>query len=443
MSFRTGVLVVTAFSVIVGISLWGVLWYRNRLSTWSLQQLALIIFGIGLACRLIFAVLTPTFYAPDEEPHFNYIKFLYEHHAFPVQTSKTEGPTKDWEYYQPPLYYLASLPIYQLTTHLIDSSHKFFLVRAIRSLSILCWTINVLLAWQILKNLGLTDPFICLFVVSMVCLLPTYTFLSASINNDNLVITIGGAVLWLLSSEFSFRKGLIIGMLLGLALLTKLTAVVYIVAIAGIFAFQVVRKSWVLSTAILHVLLIVVIAGIIFSPWALRNVNVYGDVYPEEVVNVPAQWNSTYEAFIITQSKIQETFWSASGIHNNIRFLPQIGIFFTCLALVGLLYGLWVKTKPFYDYWLGEQGSFLPGTGLAIVVNLLLALRFGMLYDQGQGRFLFPLLIPIAIFLALGFKSLGIQKYSKNLHLHAPGFFMVYLFSFTVYSLGLFAKRWL
>lgn len=443
MNFST-VLLVTSCSALVGISLWAALWYRNRRLAWSLQQLILMTFVIGLACRLTFVLFTPTFYAPDEEPHFNYIKYLHEHHAFPVQTSKTGGPTKDWEYYQPPLYYLASVPVYQLIAHLVDSQRHFFFTRAIRLLSILYWAINVLLAWQILKNLKLNDPFIRLFVVGMVCLLPTYTFLSASINNDNLVITMGGAILWLLSSkEVSDRKSLSIGILLGVALLTKLTAIVYIPAIAGIFAVQVIRKSWPLSTAVFRFLLIGVIAGIFFSPWALRNIKVYGEIYPEGVANVLAHWNSTYEAFIIIQGNIQDTFWSTSGIYNNILFLPQVGVFLTYLALIGLGCGFLSKTKPLRDYWQGEPGSFLGGTGLAIGVNLFLALRFGMLYDQGQGRFLFPLLIPIAIFLALGLQSLGLQKYSKELPLHTLGFFAVYLFAFVTYSLGLFVEIWL
>lgn len=440
MSFGLIVLL-TCASALGGVGLWAGLWSRNQRAAWPVEQLILVAIGIGLACRVAFVLFTPTFHAPDEEPHFNYIKFLYEHHAFPVQTGQTDGPGKDWEYYQPPLYYMAAVPIYQGVANLIDRGYHFFLTRAIRPLSILYWALNVFCAWQILKNLKLDEPFIRLFVISMVCLLPTYTFLSASINNDNLLITLGGAILWLLSTQgLSYRKSFSLGILLGLALLTKFTAIVYVPAIAGIFAVQVQRKSWPLQAAIAHFLVIGLSAGILFSPWLLRNIQVYGDIYPEKIANVPAQWDSTYQAFVVTQNKIQETFWSTAGKYNNIRFLPQAGVFLTYLAFAGLGYGFWSRAKP-----LGERDwdSFLVGSGLAVGVNFLLALRFGMLYDQGQGRFLFPLLIPIAIFLALGLKGLGLPKYSRDMPLHVLGFFVVYLFCFTAYSLGFFVKIWL
>jgi hypothetical protein len=55
----------------------------------------MIVISIGLVCRLAFSILTPTFYAPDEQSHFNYVKYLAEKRSFPIQTSRTDSPTND------------------------------------------------------------------------------------------------------------------------------------------------------------------------------------------------------------------------------------------------------------------------------------------------------------------------------------------------------------
>src|SRR5437667_10646243 len=72
-----------------------------------------VIFSVGLLCRLAFVFLTPIFYAPDEHSHFNYVRHLSEHGTFPVQTTKMGDPANEWEYFQPPLYYAALVPVYR------------------------------------------------------------------------------------------------------------------------------------------------------------------------------------------------------------------------------------------------------------------------------------------------------------------------------------------
>ncbi len=72
---------------------------------------------------------------------------------------------------------------------------------------------------------------------------------------------------------------------------------------------------------------------------------------------------------------------------------------------------------------------------LTIVLNLILVVRFGFLYNQGQGRFLYPMLIPISIFMASGIKSISD---SKKAFVHAIGFLVSYLLSFTGFSLAVF-----
>ncbi|MFQ5906678.1 MAG: glycosyltransferase family 39 protein [bacterium] len=412
---------------------------RNRSIQVPLHRLCLLVIILGAACRVTFCIFTPTFYAPDEEPHFNYIRYLYENRSFPVQTVRTGAPAKEWEYYQPPLYYLLSVPIYTVSRRASSEGHH-VPVRMIRLLSILMWGVNVILVLRILDNLRVRDVFTRTFVVSMVCLLPSYTSLSSTINNDNLLIAMGGAILYLMSRNRSYPNSILLGILLGFSMLTKLTAIVYAFAIGGMLLFQWTRRSLQLTSATLHFILILLIAGTICSPWAWRNLSLYGGITAERVANVPEHWPSMFYALVFVQRYMKESFWSAAGIHNNIRFLPEAGVYLSYFAFIGLLYGLFSRSKPVRLFSSGDAGAFLMASAAATAANIALLFRFGILYGQAQGRFLFPMLMPISLFTAIGIGSLGVTKYSRNAHVYAVGFFVAYILSFTSYTFKIFAQ---
>lgn len=73
---------------------------------------------------------------------------------------------------------------------------------------------------------------------------------------------------------------------------------------------------------------------------------------------------------------------------------------------------------------------------LAIAINAALVMRFGLLYAQGQGRFFFPMLLPISLFIGLGFHAL---KHRPS-DVAASGMLMAYGTSFTVFSLLSFPR---
>src|SRR5207247_8997280 len=100
-------------------------------------------------------------------------------------------------------------------------------VLSLRLFSLLLWLLNVWFGTVLLKRLRITDQAVWLFVMAMVCLLPTYTFVSAAINNDNLLATLGGGMFCLMARREPPRKAsLALGLVLGLALLPKQCAIV-------------------------------------------------------------------------------------------------------------------------------------------------------------------------------------------------------------------------
>ena len=393
-----------------------------------------IILIIGLTCRVAFSLLTPTFYAPDEQSHFNYVKYLAESRSFPVQTSKTDASTNDWEYYQPPIYYLVLTPFYLMSERLFQND--FITVRLLRAFSIFLWGITVLLTFKFLDSLKVYDAFLRIFVTAMICLLPTYTFLSSVINNDNLLITIGTAILYLVTQPLSRRNSMFTGFLLGLALLTKLTAIVYITLII-LMLFIILVKRAINRDVILHRFLLIGLALALWAPWGWRNYRVYGSITAEEVANVPRQWVSVYQAVIKTLQYMGESFWSVSGIYNNVYFIyPKIGILVFLFACAGLIYGLFFSKKQLHLLIQGNHNIII-ALMLAIGINVVLVIRFGVLYGQGQGRFLFPLLIPISLLMGMGFRMYSLSN-RYNILIHLTGFFVTYVMSFTLYSLAMF-----
>jgi hypothetical protein len=283
------------------------------------------------------------------------------------------------------------------------------------------------------------DRFLKVFVVAMVCLLPTYTFLSSVINNDNLLITFGSAILYLTVKPISFRNSVLIGILLGLALLTKLTAVIYVALIMLILLIGLIRRT-LDRAAIHHIILSIGFAMIIWIPSIWRNYNVYGTITAEEVANIPQQWTTVYQAIWITLERMQISFWAVSGIYNNIGlpYYPLVGMFVFYLACIGLLFGLLLKRKQ--PIFLTQKNrNFLTSLVLAIAINVILVFRFGLLYGQGQGRFLFPLLIPVSLFMGMGLKVFSVFDI-ENSPAYLTSFFVAYSTSFMLFSLAMFMR---
>jgi len=392
------------------------------------------VLATGLLCRVAFVFLTPVFYAPDEQAHFNYIQYLSERHSFPVETGKLGDPANDWEYCQPPLYYLALVPAFRAGQALCHDQGATVLV--LRFFSLLLWLLNVWFGAVLLKRLRITDPAVWLFVMAMVCLLPTYTFVSAAINNDNLLATLGGGLLCVMARrEPSLKRALALGLLLGLALLTKQSAIIFFPAIVllSVLDGRNRRVRW--TAGLLHLGVVLGAATVVYFPWALRNWQVYHTFTPEYLVVTRLSWPSMMYGMASATHNLVKTFWAVSGISNNIGYpFPLVGMIFLLLCVT------WNQTrlKPermFEALNVEANGPLLAAALLALCLNVVLVLRFGYLFGMGQGRHLFPVLYPIALLLASRWRSFPV----KHLEVYTMGFWMAYAVAFMVFSLCRFA----
>lgn len=427
----------TVVGCLAGAALWRWLLLADKREGMSTERLCTILLVAGLSLRIIYAVLNPAFNSPDEQSHFNYVRYLVHEHAFPVLTTQTDSPANEWEYHQPPLYYLALTPFYFLGELLFGDGGAAAIVT--RFGSILAWVLTAWFALKWLKRARIESAFAKVFVVGMVSLLPAYLTLSSSVNNDILLAALAAAVLYTISGELAMRRIVVAGLLCGLAMLTKGTAPIIMFAVAAVIASKAITREITYSRAFGYVFVVGTIAVIMWSPWGLRSYQLYSDPLGHGAAENPAEWKSIAHALRDTQEYIKESFWSAAGIYNRVRFLPSVGVHLLYVALFGLLYGCFGRSKALRAALVPEQYHFAWAMAASIAVNLLLTVAFGVRYAHGHGRFLFPMLLPISWFLALGLQSIGAKKI-PNLVAHTAGFFLTYASGAVAYSLAEFVR---
>lgn len=411
-------------------AVWLGMFWRQRNQPTNTRSLLTVVLVAGLAVRLAYVFFTPIFYAPDEQSHVNYIKHLAENKSFPIQTSKLGDASNDWEYNQPPLYYLVSLPIFSVANAAFHNQTS--TVITLRLFSVALWWLNAWLVIQLLRGLKIQNAFVTVFTVATVSLLPTYTFVSSAINNDNLLAVIGGGMLCVLSQrERTLKTCLWLGLMLGAGLLTKQSAAIFAPLIGSLVLLEVFKRRITWRNALKQLTITLGLAGLIYLPWAIRNWQVYHTFTPENLVVTQIPWPSALQGIASAAHNLLKTFWSVSGLSNDVGYpFPLVGM--ALLALPVVAFALDSKPVEKSDALNAvENKSLLIAMLIAVVFTVALVLRFGYRFGMGQGRHLFPLLAPIALFLASWLGRLSV----KQLEIHAAGFWITYAASFAAFSL--------
>jgi 4-amino-4-deoxy-L-arabinose transferase-like glycosyltransferase len=428
-------LLLTLVALGIGGLVWWQLYRRHRYSDGKRPALFPVVLAVGVFCRLAYTFLTPVFYAPDEQSHFHYIQFIAEHGDLPVLTTKMGDPVNEWEYSQPPLYYLAMAPFFRFADSV--GHHQTATVLLLRCFSFLLWLLNVWLGVTLLNRLRITDQVVRIFFLALLCLLPTYTFCSSAINNDNLLVTIGGGLLCLFSRrDYSVPTALQTALLLGLAFLTKQSAVVFVPLVITLVGLECVnrRVSW--RSGLLYLGLTLGGAFLLYLPWLVRNWQIYHTLTPEFLTTPQVRWPSLVYGIASAAHNLVKSFWAVSGISNDIGYpFPLVGMLFLAGCLGAGQIDLQRKRR-FDPLHVAVNRPLLVAFGMGLVVNLLLVLRFGYLFGMGQGRHLFPLLFPIALTLGSWLRPIAVKK----LDVHTAGALILYALTFTAYSLARFPR---
>lgn len=395
----------------------------------TLAFILIAYFALGVA----YALQTPAWQAPDEPAHYNYIRFIIEEQALPIldageydqaynenftrtpqNTASMSIDPLRYEDYAPPLYYLLAAPIYALTDGWLN---------AIRLFSVVLGGALVVMAYLIGAEVYPDQLVFALGGAAFVAFVPQHLAMLSAINNDSLAelliaLTVLQSLRLFRSPTISRRKLILLGVTLGLGLLTKATFYYTAIPIAFIALILHSRRYTLRFT---HYVLVFVPALLIGSIWWLRNLIVYGgfDVlglarHNAVVVGqtTTAQWISDYGwGGLLSRffSWTYRSFWGQFGWMStpmpDREYLLLGGL--SVVALIGWVWWIIAGRNPTGALRGGQEaGSKTPYA--SVLLSLWVALTVGgyLYYNatfvQHQGRYLFPALIPIGLAFAIG-----------------------------------------
>jgi hypothetical protein len=270
-----------------------------------------------------YSVVTPTFEASDEKWHYPMVKYIADNGSLPVQepgveTRGVEATPWRQEGSQAPLYYAISaaatfwidtsdmetvrhlnphvdagatpdgnvnLVVHDPTRERFPWHGTVLAVRVIRLLSVLMGAGAVTLTYRIAREVLPGRPALALGAAAIHAFTPMFVFISASVNNDTLAVLLSSLGLWLLIKISNLQSPnlrpsvthyLTLGVVLGLAALTKSQALALAPLTALVVTVRAVRRqSWseFLVGGLATALPLLLIAGW----WYWRNLQLYGD----------------------------------------------------------------------------------------------------------------------------------------------------------------------
>ena len=263
---------------------------------------------------LIYVVVTPIFEANDELWHFGYVEHLRTTGSLPQQEFDGSDTIFRQHGSQPPLYYivmaLASAPINiddtesyrRLNPHvsagqpgafgnknliLRDESLSQFAgaglaVTSMRLLGLALGAATIVLVYKIGEIVSPQRTTVAFVAAAITGLNPMFIFVSASVNNDSLAMTLNSALILImlrtLRGGFSLRHSLALALLFALTSLTKLTglALLPVILLVALLAF---RKSRDRRGLLILLYALALFWVLIAGWWYFRNMQLYGEPF--------------------------------------------------------------------------------------------------------------------------------------------------------------------
>jgi 4-amino-4-deoxy-L-arabinose transferase-like glycosyltransferase len=400
-----------------------------------------------------YATRTPDWQAPDEPAHYNYVRQIVDEGRLPVlemgdwnqsyqnalttykfapAVTKCENPPDDvvecpglesveYEDHQPPLYYLFQAPVYALTGGDLT---------AMRLLSVLLGAGVVLTTWATLWVLFPRWPGMALTGAAFVAFIPQHLAILGSVSNDALAELVVGLTLlataiylgaWRVpdpeddSEHVRQISPVVLGVLAGVALLTKTTIYFLggIVVLAVLLRWR--REKWPRQQAIKHLAAVLIPALVMGGVWWGRNLHVYGGTdfaglerHDEIAIDQPrtGDYIEQFGTREYLKNYAKTTFhsfwgqfgWMAVPMPTNVY---RLSLLFT--VGVGVGGGLFVRRREKWPCRLeGPQRDALIVLAAVLVFTVAAYLLYNLDFVQFQGRYLYPALLPLGLLVAAG-----------------------------------------
>lgn len=407
-----------------------------------------------LLCALlvVFAVLvllhnwaTPLYEAPDEVWHDAYVRWLAQGNGLPSMADDASGAGQ--EVAQPPLYYavaaLLRLPFddgdwhtrlwhnphfgYQALDNALDNKNMLIhteaeaatsaalAIRVTRLTSLLFGILTVLAAWGLGYETFQTRKG-ALLTAALVAFHPQFIFICGVINNDSSAAALTTVTLW--ATARVCRCGLtpyraaILGVFVGLAALSKTSALALFFVIGAALCWQAWRERLPWKILLLPLCLYVALAFAVGGWWYARNLWLYGDLLGTSR-HFDTLWRNPQPKSILELVSdiplLIRSFWGAYG-WGHVFWPEWVYVLLTLLAGGCLLYGIW---RAFCRMRARLSGATLREavdvTGGIYLLGLVWCAVIGaaLLYwmrevDAPHGRLFFPAIGAWALLMAYG-----------------------------------------
>ena len=279
--------------------------------------------ALGLAAILLvyctLAVLqsyaTRLQWGPDEPAHIIYVQSLALDGRLPALARSTaddayiSGAARTHQAQHPPLYYAAAAVLWRAFANRFDATVRYVdpssgetltftvpgPVRPVRLFSVFLGALTLLFAWATARMVFPQAPAVCLAGTALAAFTPMFTYVNSVINNDALlgVAFAGTAWQWARIMRFGAapRDVLVLGLVLGLAMNVKETALSLVLLSGVVLAVEPQGGPWRRRLARIGVVLALV--AVVGGWWFLRKSILYGSpfVYPfhAPLLELPAE----------------------------------------------------------------------------------------------------------------------------------------------------------
>jgi len=412
--------------------------------------LILVLFAVlGTA----YSIVNPLFESPDESLNYANIRFLIKERRLPVLE-----PDQATKAHHPPAYYaLGALltswvpnknfdvitervnPFWihrvdepgvdNKTLYLHDPALEQFPyqdvalgVHLVRWLSLLMGGGAILCVYGVARELIPGRPALAVMAAALVAFNPMFLFISASVHDDALANLVAGAILYvttrLLTRGPTTRQAVALGILLGLAILTKLTCLLIAptvgLALLSHFLVSDGRIAWPKLLRLGGT--IAILALLVGGWWLVRNQLLYGE--PTSMGRQVEAWGGlrsrapNFAAGVRELGFLHDSFWGVFGYGQ----IPMPRWAYVLPRLLGLL-----SASGWLLYWArrqrqpssegpGHSGRLHPIKVLVmlsapVVAFLIVFLRMTLIDTANFGRYLFVSLGFLAPLYALGLEK--------------------------------------
>ncbi len=450
---------------------------QPRSLRFSPNVLLILILSVYGVMGIWFSIVVPPFETPDEIYHYAFARYVAAGNGLPVQGESSTGPWEQ-EGSQAPLYYIITgaltAPIDQSDfdtlaavnprgnigdplypgnkNRMLYSSVRHPLLGTNLALHVGRWFSLVLGACTLLLLYGTANfafpnsDWLPVVALVLVAFMPQFIFISASFTNDSMVIVMSAAVVYWLARlltgyrdrDVRMHEWMILGVLLGLAALSKLQALGLVVLASGVAVFIAWQKrSWRLffTAAIATAIPALLIAGW----WYWRNMALYGDWTGLQhliALNGLRTDSMDIDDFWREFRGLRYSFWGLFGWFNILLpvWFYTIMDVVTVTAIVGAI--ATVGTSFAREHWSvikRTEGQVRLMLFVWIGLSSALLLYWMMRALGSQGRLLFPAVTAIAVWIVISL-NFWISRVPRRLQGLLWGLLPALLLAMSIYA---------